>query len=105
MHGKKINQVPIIDYKKLHEIDVDFALVATANAVIEPHIISQIRKQKKNCEIFSFTHENSAQYDRPTTVEADENTLLDLNKIKSEPNSDGAQAIEDLIKWARHTSG
>ena len=68
LHGKIINQIPIIDYHELKNYDVSVALVATANTVIEPHIISQLRENTDECLIHSFWLETFAEHDRPTTI-------------------------------------
>jgi len=79
--------------------------VATANSVIEPKIIQKVRLEAPNCKIFSFSHAPSVENDRPTEVK----TSPSLNSISlndSENREEGSEeALKELIKWSRHTSG
>ena len=105
LHGKIINQIPIIDYHELKNYDVSVALVATANTVIEPHIISQIRENTEGCLIHSFWLETFAEHDRPTTLNVGNIDLDTQDGFAKDQEINAAATVENLIRWARHTSG
>ena len=105
LHGKIINQIPIIDYHELRNYDVSVALVATTNTVIEPLIISQIRENTDGCLIHSFWLETFAEHDRPTTVNNGNIELDTQDESAKDQKITAAATVENLIRWARHTSG
>ncbi len=103
LHGKDITGVPITSREKMGEFDLDMAFVATSNTVIEPQIISTIRKENPNCKIVSFSHEQSTEVDRPTVIKRPiEAPPLGPNGCNTS-HFDHREAIHDLVKWARHT--
>ena len=69
LQGKEINGIQIIPYKDLVDTNVDMVLVATANTVIEPEIVKEVRRNSQETKIFTFTHKHLTEFDRPVTLQ------------------------------------
>ena len=105
LEGKRISGVEVMTYERLSAIQPEMTFVATANSVIEPKIIQKVRHEAPNCKIFSFSHAPSVENDRPTEVK----TSIGVNSISSNDSENQEEspeeALKELIKWSRHTSG
>ena len=104
LHAKVIDKIPVLAYEELVDLNIDYVFVATANSVIEPQIITQIQSQIKKSKIFSFSHEQSSDFDRPV-INKKERAFnhSSVNNDKNPDEDDGIGALENLIKWSRHT--
>lgn len=105
LQGKKINGVKVKSYKDAKKLNLDVFVVATANAVIEPQIVNKIRETVPSCSIVTFSHEVSVEVDRPTLTEQSKNGHSKSLVLASKSLPTGEEALKDLMKWSRHTSG
>lgn len=105
LQGKKINDVEVKSYEETSHIDLDVFVVATANAVIEPQIVSKIRETVLECNVVAFSHEVSVEVDRPTSTKQSQNGHATSAGSAGDALPPGEEALKDLIKWSRHTSG
>ena len=103
-YSKVIDQIPVLAYEDLVDLNIDYVFVATANSVIEPQIIAQLQSQIEKSKIFSFSHEQSSDFDRPVINKQERAfNYPSINNDKNPDEEDGIGALENLIKWSRHT--
>ena len=71
----------------------------------DPLVYDDMYILKENCKIFSFSHAPSVENDRPTEVKTSlSSNSISLNDTENrEENPE--EALKELIKWSRHTSG
>ena len=105
LEGKSISGVKVMAYEKLTSIKPEMTFVATANSIIEPKIIQKVRHEAPNCKIYSFSHSPSVENDRPTEVQTSQDTTSISGKNSENEKDDAEEALKELIKWSRHTSG
>ena len=105
LHGKDINEVSVVGYDQIGDLDLDLAFVATANAVIEPQIVGSIRDELPNCAVVAFSHEQSVEADRPAVTKGPTESVSTTVSDDVAGHGEGETAVKELIKWARHTSG
>ena len=104
LHAKVIDQIPVLAYEDLVDLNIDYVFVATANSVIEPQIVAQLQSQIEKSKIFSFSHEQSSDFDRPVINKLER--AFNYPSIKNDKNpdeEDGIGALKNLIRRSRHT--
>ena len=103
LHGKSIDDIEVIPYESLKKLDVAMVFVATTNLVIEPQIITSLNENSSQSKIFTFSYAHSAENERQMITDKFQPPIVADQNCSIDANRDINWALEDLIKWSRHT--